>query len=93
MRLAYLSMIALMTLAAPAFAGTDDGDAPNPFTDPSAGQTTTSGLANGPDTASQPPGIPTGQGGDLGGQQAAQPDETKSSGSFYQDQKKAADGN
>ena len=44
MRLLCLSMIALMTLTAPAFAGTDDGDTPNPFTEPSAGQTTTSGI-------------------------------------------------
>jgi len=93
MRLLYLSMIALMTLTAPAFAGTDDGDAPNPFTDPSAGQTTTSsGLANNTDATVQPPGVPTGQSGDFGGQQAARPDETKSSGSFYQGQKKETDG-
>ena len=89
MRFVYLPMIALMMLTAPAFAGTDDGDAPNPFTDPSAGQTTTSsGLANGTDTTAQTPGVPTGQGSDFGSQQAARPDETKSSGSFYQGQKK-----
>jgi len=92
MRLLYLSMIALMTLTAPAIAGTDDGDTPNPFTEPTAGQTTTSsGLANGTDAAVQPPGAPTGQGGDFGDQQAAHPDETKSSGSFYQQQKKTDD--
>ena len=88
MRLIYLPIIALMAVAAPAFAGTDDGDAPNPFTDPSAGQTTTSGLVNGTADSSQIPGVPAVQGGD---QQPGHPDETKSSGSFYQEQKKDAD--
>jgi hypothetical protein len=91
MRFVYLPMIALMATAAPAFAGTDDGDTPNPFTAPSAGQTSTSGLVGGTHTAPQTPSVPTGQGGDFGGQQP-QPDEAKSSGSFYQQQKKDADG-
>jgi hypothetical protein len=77
-------------MTAPAFAGTDDSDAPNPFTDQSAGQTTTSGLANGTDATVPPPGVPTAQGN--GNQQTAHPDETKSSGSFYQEQKKDTDG-
>jgi len=87
MRLIYLPIIALMTMTAPAFAGTDNGEAPNPFTDPSAGQTTTSGLANGTDSA-QIPGVPAVAGGD---QQSGRADETKSSGGFYQEQKKEAD--
>jgi hypothetical protein len=91
MRLAYLPIIALMTMAAPACAGTEDGDTPNPFTEPSAGQTTTSGLVNGTDATAQQPGVP-GQDGGFGDRQPAQPDETKSSGSFYQGQKKETDG-
>jgi hypothetical protein len=92
MRFVYLPMIALLALAAPAFAGTDDGDTPNPFTAPSAGQTTTSGLADGTDAAAQPPSVPTAEGGNLGDQQPSRPDESKSSGSFYQEQKKDSDG-
>ena len=88
MRLICLSIIALMAVSAPAFAGTDDGDAPNPFTDPSAGQTTTSGLVNGTADSAQIPGVPAAQGND---QQPSQ-NEGKSSGSFYQQQKKDTDG-
>jgi len=89
MRLIYLPIIALMTVAAPAFAGTDNGDAPNPFTDPSAGQTTTSGLVNGAADSSQIPGVPAGLGSDP---QPGQDNEGKSSDSFYQQQKKDSDG-
>jgi len=89
MRLIYLPIIALIAVTAPAFAGTDDGDAPNPFTDPSAGQTTTSRLANGTADSAQIPGVPAAQGSD---QQPGHPSETKSSGGFYQEQKKDTDG-
>jgi len=89
MRLLCLSMIALMTLAAPAFAGTEDGDTPTPFTAPSAGQTTTSGLANNGDSSAQPPPTAGGQSGD---QQQPQGNEGKPSGSFYQEHKKDTDG-
>jgi len=87
MRLIYLPIIALMAVTAPAFAGTDDGDAPNPFTDPSAGQTTTSGLVGGAADSAQIPGVPAAQGSD---QQPGQ-NEGKSSGGFYQQQKKDTD--
>jgi hypothetical protein len=89
MRLVYLPMIALMAGAVPAFAGTDSGDAPNPFTEPSAGQTTTSG-ADGAGTI-QPPTNPVAQGSDTSGPPNGQKDEAKSSGSFYQQQKKDSD--
>ena len=86
MRPLCLSMIALMTLAAPAFAGTEDTDTPNPFTAPSAGQTTTSGLVNTRDASPQQPGAP---GGD---QQPAQGTDSNGSGGFYQAQKNDTDG-
>ena len=89
MRLVYLPMIALMAGTVPAFAGTDSGDAPNPFTEPSAGQTTTSGTA-GAGTA-QAPADPVAQGNDASGQPTGQNDEAKSSSSFYQQQKKDGD--
>ncbi len=89
MRLIYLPIIASMAVAAPAFAGTEDGDSPNPFTAPSAGQTTTSGLVNNAGDETQVPGVPTVQGSD---QQSGHPDEVRSSGSFYQGQKKDTDG-
>jgi hypothetical protein len=91
MRLIYLPLIALLAGVAPAFAGTDSNDAPNPFTEPSAGQTTTSGADNGIDTAVQPPSNPTVPGGDIDPQQSSQKDEGKSSNSFYQQQKKDGD--
>jgi hypothetical protein len=89
MRLIYLPMIALMAGTIPALAGTDSGDAPNPFTEPSAGQTTTSGA----DSAGtiQPPADPVVQGSDASGQPSARNDEAKSSSSFYQQQKKDGD--
>jgi hypothetical protein len=85
MRLIYLPIIALMAMAAPAFAGTDSSETPNPFTDPSAGQTTTSGVAD----SARIPGVPAVPGSD---QQLGHPDDAKSSGSFYQEQKKDSDG-
>jgi hypothetical protein len=86
MRLVYLLLIALMAGTVPAFAGTDSGDAPNPFTEPSAGQTTTSG-ADGAGTVQTPaPSIV--QGSDVSGQTSGQNSEANSSGSFYQQQKK-----
>ena len=88
MRFFYLPMIALMALTMPAWAGTDDGDAPNPFTAPAAGQTTTSGLASGTSDAAQIQGVPAVPGGDP---QSGHPDEAKTSGSFYQEQKKDTD--
>jgi hypothetical protein len=88
MRLICLPIIALMAVSAPAFASTDDGDAPNPFTDPSAGQTTTSGLVGAAADSAQIPGVPAAQASD---QQPSQ-SEGKSSGSFYQQQKKDTDG-
>ena len=90
MRLVYLPMIALMAGSVPAFAGTDSGDAPNPFTEPSAGQTTTSG-ADGGGTV-QTPAAPAIQGNDASGQPTGQNNEANSSGSFYQQQKKDSDG-
>jgi hypothetical protein len=89
MRLVYLPMIALMAGAVPAFAGTDSGDAPNPFTEPSAGQTTTSG-ADSTGTV-QIPTDPVVQGSDVSGQPSGQNNEAKSSSSFYQQQKKDSD--
>ena len=89
MRLICLPIIALMVVAAPAFAGADDGNAPNPFTDPAAGQTTTGGLINGNGDSAQIPGLPAVQSDD---QQPGHPEETKSSGSFYQGQKRDTDG-
>ena len=86
MRLLYVSMIALMTLAAPAFAGPEESDAPNPFTEPSAGQTTTSGLVSSGDRSAQQPDAP---GGD---QQQRQDSEGNGSDSLYQAQKKDEDG-
>jgi hypothetical protein len=91
MRLLCLSLIALMAGVSPALAGTDSGDVPNPFTEPSAGQTTTSGAVNGTGAAVQPPGIPTVPGGGVDGQQSGQKDEAKSSSNFYQQQKKDGD--
>jgi hypothetical protein len=89
MRLVYLPMIALMAGTVPALAGTDEGDAPNPFTEPSAGQTTTSGAANAGTV--QAPTNPVAQGNDASGQPSRQNDEAKSSSSFYQQQKKDSD--
>ncbi len=91
MRLIYLPLIAWVAGVSPALAGTDGGEVPNPFTEPSAGQTTTSGAVNGPDAAVQPPGIPTVPGGDAGAPPSGQNDEAKSSNSFYQQQKKDGD--
>jgi hypothetical protein len=90
-RLIFLPMIAFMAGTAPAFAGTDSGDAPNPFTEPSAGQTTTSGAVNRTDAAVQPPSIPTIPGGDVGAQQGGQNNEPNASNGFYQQQKKDSD--
>jgi hypothetical protein len=86
MRLVYFPLIALMAGAVPALAGTDSVDAPNPFTEPSAGQTTTSGA----DSAGivQTPTDPVAQAGDINGQPNGQNDEARSSSSFYQQQKK-----
>ena len=84
----YMPIIALMMVTAPAFAGTDNGDAPNPFTDPSAGQTTTGGLVGGSADSAQIQGVPAAQGGD---QQPSQ-NEGKSTGNFYQQQKQDTDG-
>ena len=89
MRLICLTVIALTT-ASPAFAGTDAGDAPNPFTEPSAGQTTTSG-ADGAGIV-QSPAAPVAEGGDASGQPTGQNNEAGSSSSFYQQQKKDGDG-
>ena len=89
MRLLTLSMIASIALAAPACAGTEEGDTANPFTEPSAGQTTTSGLANTGDASTRQPGAEGGQGVDP---QSAQGNDGNASGSFYQEQKKDADG-
>jgi hypothetical protein len=89
MRLLYLPVIALMVGTVPAFAGTDSEDAPNPFTEPSAGQTTTSG-ADGAGTIPAP-AAPIVQGGDVSGQPGGQNDKANSSGSFYQQQKKDSD--
>jgi hypothetical protein len=89
MRLVYLPMIALMAGTVPALAGTDSGDAPNPFTEPSAGQTTTSTAASAGTV--QTPADPAVQGNDASGQPSGQNDEAKSSGSFYQQQKKDGD--
>ncbi len=91
MRLIYLPLIAFISGVSPARAGTDEGQTPNPFTEPSAGQTTTSGAVNGTDAAVQPPSIPSVPGGDVDGQQSGQKDEAKSSNSFYQQQKKDGD--
>jgi hypothetical protein len=89
MRLIYLPMIALMIGTVPALAGTDSGDAPNPFTEPSAGQTTTSDAASA--GTAQAPVDPVAQGSDVSGQPNGQNDEAKSSSSFYQQQKKDGD--
>ena len=91
MRLIYLSVITLMAATAPAVAGTDSGAAPNPFTEPSAGQTTTSGAVNGTDAAGQPPSVPTVSGGDASGQQGSQSSDPSTSSGFYQQQKKDGD--
>jgi hypothetical protein len=91
MRLIYLPLIALLAGVSQALAGTDAGEASNPFTEPSAGQTTTSGAVNGTDTAVQPAGIPTVPSGNADGQQSSQNNEAKSSNSFYQQQKKDDD--
>ena len=91
MRLLYLPLIAFMAGVSPALAGTDPGDAPNPFTEPSAGQTTTSGAVNGTDAAIQPPSIPTIPGSDVGAQQSGQNNQPNASNSFYQQQKKDGD--
>jgi hypothetical protein len=94
MRLAYLPAIAMLAMAVPAFAGTDDGDAPNPFTAPSTGQTSTSGLTAGTDTTARPPNVPAaGQGSDFDGRQPTRADEAKSSDSIYQAPKKDGDDN
>jgi hypothetical protein len=93
MRLAYLPAIAMLAVAPPAFAGTDDGDAPNPFTAPSAGQTTTSGLTPGADAAANAPDVPAVQGSDPSAQPPTRADEAKSPDSIYQAPKKDADGN
>jgi len=90
-RLIFLPMIALMVGTTPALAGTDTGDASNPFTQPSAGQTTTSGAVNGTDAAVQQPSIPTVPGGDVGAQQGGQNNEPNASNGFYQQQKKDGD--
>jgi hypothetical protein len=89
-RLIFLPMIVFMVGISPALAGTDSGDAPNPFTEPSAGQTTTSNV-NRTDAAIQPPGIPTIPGGDAGSQQGSQNNEPNASSGFYQQQKKDGD--
>jgi hypothetical protein len=91
MRLIYLPLIAVMTVTAPALAGTDSSDAPNPFTEPSAGQTTTSGAVNRTDATVQPPSIPAIPGGDVGAQQGTQNNESNASNGFYRQQKKDSD--
>ena len=90
MRLIYLPMIAFMVGTVPAFAGTDSGDVPNPFTEPSAGQTTTSGAVEGTGAAVEPPNI--GQDGEVSRQQGDRSRNANSSSSFYQQQKKDSDG-
>jgi hypothetical protein len=90
MRLIYLAVIASMTGIAPAVAGTDAGDAPNPFTDLSAGQPSTATQGGGIPT-SDPTQFPipsTGVNGDL---IAPPADQARSSESFYQAQKKDTD--
>jgi hypothetical protein len=89
MRLVYLPMIALMAGTVPAVAGTDSSDAPNPFTEPSAGQTTTIGAGSASTVPS--PVDPVAQGSDASGQGTSQNNEAKSLSSFYQQQKKDGD--
>ena len=91
MRLIFLPMIALIAGTVPALAGTDSGEVPNPFTEPSAGQTTTSGAVSGTNAVVPPPSIPTIPGGDADAQQGGQNNEPNSSNSFYQQQKKDGD--
>ena len=92
MRISCLAVFIFLAGTSLAFAGTDDGDTPNPFTEPSAGQTTTSGLANTGDASARQLPISGGQGSGLTDQQPSRPDETSSSGNFYQEQKKDTDG-
>lgn len=89
MRLLVLPILALTAVAAPALAGTESGDAANPFTAPSTGQTTTSGLASATD-ASQQATVPGEQG--IGDPQVPQAGDSKQSDGFYQQPKKDADG-
>jgi hypothetical protein len=89
MRLVCLPMIALMAGTVPAFAATDSGDAPNPFTEPSAGQTTTSGADEAGTVQTPTPSIV--QGSDVSGQTSGQTNEANSSGSFYLQQKRDSD--
>jgi hypothetical protein len=91
MRLIYLPLIAFMAGVSPALAGTDEGETPNPFTEPSAGQTTTSGAVSATGATVQPPSIPALPSGDVTGQETGQNNEAKSSSSFYQQQKKDGD--
>ena len=91
MRLIYMAVVALMTGVAPAIAGTDAGDAPNPFTDPSAGQPST-GTPGTAITTSDPSQLPLPSPGANGELVAPPADEAKSSGSFYQAQKRDTDG-
>jgi hypothetical protein len=89
MRHIYLPVFALMAATVPAVAGTDVGDAPNPFTDPAAGQPSTAIPDKGV-TAVDPSQLPIPMPA-LNGELTPPPDESKSSGSFYQAQKKDPD--
>lgn len=91
MRIIYLPVIMLMVGIAPAFAGTDAGEAPNPFTDQTAGQPSAATPDKGFGDAAMPAQLPLPAPGQTSGL-TPPADEAKSSGTFYQAQKKDTDG-
>jgi len=91
MRIVYLPVIMLMAGITPAIAGTDAGDAPNPFTDPEAGQPGGAIPGRALDDVAVPAQLPIPSAGQAGGL-TPPADEAKSSGTFYQAQKKDTDG-
>jgi hypothetical protein len=90
MRIISFATIAILAAASTAYAGTDSSEAPNPFTEPTTGQTTTSAATYGTG-AIQPPAEPAIPGAEATGQPGALPGNAEPSTGFYQQQKKDTD--
>ena len=94
MRLTYLPILVLMTATAPACAGSDSGDVPNPFTEQAGSSGNITSVDKGVSDFSRPVQTPEPQPGQTGSFNGAPTDQSGKSGSsdsFYQTTKKDTD--
>ncbi len=93
-RLAYLPIFVLMTATAPAYAGSDSADVPNPFTEQAGSSANITSVDKGVSDFSRPVQAPEPQQGQAGSFSSEPPDQSGKSGSsdsFYQSTKKDTD--